>query len=283
MGFVSRSSLWRVALSALLPIVFVGCASLKEQSGFVVKDKSVHAARQEPWHNVTLLGDIRKVYATGIGVVELSDPLPAVWKEEFVDKGRTYTLILANGKQIAKPLERVVERAVVYSADGHFVDLFDAVLNPQASAFLVLVPAEKIRLLAEQHVFILSSDGTWLMTTRGQVLPLQSGQDLMQLPQGFLQEHPSHLSGVGVVHRPHPVFTDLERTFPLHFKVRDVSYSGRPGADIVLGQYTSLETVADRFVSCGSLPVTPGMVALSVGVSLVRNAYIVSQQDCLKR
>ncbi len=274
----------RLICMVITIILLAGCASLKKDAGFEVQSKTamqLMQSRQEPWHNVAVMGDLRELEEIAVAVVNLPEPIPTVWKGELMDKGRTYTVKLSDGRVLRKPLERVVFRAAAYTADGRFVELFDAVITSQARAFLVLLPANRAEELKGRQLGILSSDASWLMTTQRERVALREGQDVNQLPPGFFEEHPSPLRQVIVVKRDHPVFQDLLGMFSNHFTIRGVPYSGRPDADIVLSQFTGLETASDKIISCGSFAISPGMVALGVAISVVRNIAVANEKDCL--
>lgn len=268
--------------SVLVVTLFGGCATLKEEGGYVVQSKS-DSARQEPWHNVALIGDIRTVDTIAVAPYNLPEPLPLKWEQEFVDEGRSYAVTGIDGRQARKPLVRVVERALLYNADGKLLELFDAVFFPDQRRFLVLMSPEKAQASTGHHMVIVSSDGTWLMTGRKKMVDLPIGQDLRQLPPGFFRDNPSELRQVFVLKRPDPILMDLTWRFGEHFSVRDVTYSGTRDAYTVLGQFTSLSTALDKVVSCGSFTISPGMAPISMAVSLARDVYVVTQQDCLAR
>ncbi len=264
--------------------LLTGCASMKKDAGFEVQSKAsqVLQIRQEPWHNVTVMGDLRTLDEMAVAVVNLPEWLPTAWKEELVDKGRTYTIKLPDGRLLHKPLERVVLRAAAYTDDGRFVEQFDAVVTAKARALFILLPSDRAEELKRYQFVILASDASWLMTTQKEQVVLETGQDIGQLPPGFFVEHPSPLRQTVVIKRSHTVFRDLMETFPNHFTIRGVSYSGRPDTDIILSQFTSLETASDKIISCGSLAISPGMIMFGVALSVVRNISVANQEDCLR-
>lgn len=270
------------AFGAIVLALLAGCASLKQEAGFVVQTKTAQVLqiRQEPWHNVTVMGDLRQQEKLAVAVVNLPEWLPTVWKEELVDKGRTYTVKLPDGRLLRRPLERVVLRAVAYTEDGRFVEQFDAVVTSRTRSLYMLLPAERAEDLKRYQFVILASDASWLMTTQKERVVLAEGQDIGRLPPGFFAEHPAPLRQVIVIDRSHPVFQGLLETFPSHIAVRGVAYSGRPDADIILSQFTSLETASDKIISCGSLAISPGMVAFGAVLSAARNISVASQKDC---
>lgn len=269
---------------AIVLALLAGCASIKQEAGFEVQSKSAQVlkARQEPWHNVAVLGDLRAVDEVAVAPVNLPEWLPTAWKEEFVDKSRTYTVKLSDGRLLQKPLERVVMRAAAYTKVGRFVEQFDAVITAKARAFFILLPVNQIEELKHYQIVILSPDASRLLTTLGEQVVLSANQDVSKLPSGFFAEHPSPLRQTVVIKRTHPVFRDLLETFPNHFTIRGVSYSGRPDTDIILSQFTSLETASDKIISCGSLAVSPGMVTFGLALSVVRNISVANQRDCLR-
>lgn len=282
---MKTSRLWG-AIGALILSILSGCASLSKDSGFEVQPKSALKNRQEGWHNVTLQGDIRKTQALTVAFVHLQQPLSTRWRAELVDQGRTYTVKLPDGRQLKKPLERVVERALCYTEDGRLISMFDADLEPTVLGFYVLMPPDQKKELCPNLV-IVPSDASWLLTTRSVVVPLQEGQELTQLPSGFFREHPSPLPLRHMALRSRQdedgkkFLSYLERKYPFHFSVGGVPYSGRPDADIVLAEFTSLDTPLDKVISCGTLSVSPGLITVGLAVSMIRNGYVASQKDCL--
>lgn len=258
----------------------IGCASLKESSGFVVQPKSASAMRQEPWHNVTLMGDISTVKTLAVAPFNLPEPFPLKWEDELVDEGRVYLAKQIDGKLVPKPLVRAVERALLYDQDGRLLELFDAVFHPDYRMFFVNLPPDRASAL-RGHMVIVSSDGTWLMTGRKKIVTLPVGQDLRQLPSGFFAEHPSDLRQVLTLKSPDPIISYLKWHFSESFVVNGVMYSGTRDARTILGKWTGLNTVADRVISCGSFTVSPGMLPVFVAISLARNVHVASQEDCL--
>lgn len=272
-----------VILSIVLALL-TGCASIKQESGFEVQSKTAQLlkARQEPWHSVAVMGDLRAVEEVAVAVVNLPEWLPTVWKEELVDKSRMYTVKLPDGRLLRKPLERVVLRAAAYTEAGHFVELFDAVITAKARALLILLPSNRAEELKRYQFAILPSDASWLMTTQKELVKLSENQDVNELPAEFFAEHPSPLRQTMVIKRDHPVFQDLLGTFRNHFTIRGVPYSGRPDTDTILSQFTSLETASDKIISCGSLAISPGMVTFGIALSVARNISVATQKDCLR-
>lgn len=264
--------------------LLTGCANIKQDTGFEVQSKTAQLlkTRQEPWHSVAVMGDLRAVEEVAVAVVNLPEWLPTAWKEELVDKGRMYSVKLPDGRLLRKPLERVVLRAAAYTEDGHFVELFDAVITAKARALLILLPSNRAEELKRYQFAILPSDASWLMTTQKELVKLSENQDVNELPAEFFAEHPSPLRQTMVIKRDHPVFRDLLGTFRNHFTIRGVPYSGRPDTDIILSQFTSLETASDKIISCGSLAISPGMVTFGIALSVARNISVATQKDCLR-
>lgn len=268
--------------ASLVLASLIGCASLKESSGFVVQPKSASATRQEPWHNVTLMGDVGTITTLAVAPFNLPDPMPIKWEDELVDNGRIYPAKQIDGRLVPKPLARVVERALLYSNEGKLLELFDAFFYPDLGMFFVNLPLDRASAL-RGHMVIVSSDGTWLMTGRKKMVTLPIGQDLRQLPSGFFAEHPSDLRQVLTLKSPDPIISYLKWHFSDSLAVNGVMYSGTRDARTILGKFTSLNTFADRVISCGSFTVSPGMLPVSVAISLMRNVHVASQQDCLAK
>lgn len=261
-----------------------GCANLGQSAGFEVQaQKDIVHKRQEPWHNLTLVGDVSKVMAYRVAYVAFPKPLPREWKEELFDKSRKYVVDLPEGKKARKALERVVFRAIGYR-DGRFVAMFDAILNPQASGLFVLLPPGGEH--EELDLAIVPSDASWLMTTQGEIVPIAEEQGLEKLPPGFFSEHPSPLRQSVRMDRADrnggKFFADLEALFPAHLSVGGFEYSGRPDTRIVLGEFTRVDTVPDRLVSCGGLSVSANMIPALLVVSAARNVYVAGKSDCFK-
>jgi hypothetical protein len=273
---------WYAFLLLVLGILS-GCASLEKQAGFDVEPKAP-IGRQEPWHNLTLVGDVSKTMAVSVAYIGFPESMRQAWKEEFVDAHRVYTIDIPDGKKARKPLEKVVFRALLYR-DERFVEMFDAVLNPQVTGFFVLLPPSGEQYVGKNLV-IVSSDASWLMTAGGEKIDIVPDQSLQELPRGFFSGHPSALTQVIRMDRGDPAggrwFAELESLFPKRLQVHGVEYSGRPDTKIVAALFTKVDNPIDRFVSCGSLTVAPGMVTIGLAVSAVRNLYVMGKSDCYK-
>lgn len=76
------------------------------------------------------------------------------------------------------------------------------------------------------------------------------------------------------------MFADIEDLFPRLLDVQGVRYSGRPDTQVVAAQFTKVDTVADRFISCGSMTISPGLVTVGLAVSGIRSLYAISKEDC---
>lgn len=261
---------------------FAGCASIKESTGFAVQSKSAEVVRQEPWHNVTLMGNISAVETLAVAPFNTPEPFPIKWEEELVDEGRMYPAKQIDGKLVPKPLVRVVERALLYDDNGKLLELFDAFFHADFRMFFVILPPERASAL-RGHMVIVSTDGTWLMTGRKKMVTLPVGQDLRQLPQGFFRENPSDLRQVLTLNSPDPILSYLKWRFSESLVVNGVWYSGTQDARTIIGKYTSLSSVTDRVISCGSFTVSPGMIPVFMAISLVRNVYVATQEDCLAK
>jgi hypothetical protein len=271
-----------VLVTSVALVVLSGCASIKEGSGFTVQPKSAEVVRQEPWHNVTLMGNVSAIETLAVGPFNLPEPFPLKWENELVDEGRVYPAKQVDGKVVSKPLVRVVERALLYNEDGRLLELFDAIFHPDYRMFFVNLPLERAAAL-RGHLVIVSSDGTWLMTGRKKMVTLPVGQDLRQLPQGFFREHPSDLRQVLTLKSPDPIISYLKWRFSETLVVNDIWYSGTKDAKTIMGKFTNLSSVADRVISCGSFTVSPGLIPVFVAISLVRNIHVATQEDCLAK
>lgn len=276
---------WYVPL-LLIAVFLSGCASIGKKAGFEVTAKEP-IGRQEPWHTMTLKGDISQVQALSVAYVALPDPVPTYWSEEFVDTHRVYEVSLSNdqnGKQkkALKPLEKVVFRALRYTDGGEFIEMFDAVLNPSLSGFFVLLPSEGN--FVGSNLVIIPLDASWLMTVYGErvILPVSK-----TLPAGFFQQHPSRITQVVRMDKKDPhgqkFFSELEKLFdPGRFIINGVVYSGRPDTKIVASRFTKVDNPIDRLVSCGTAPISPGMITVSLAIAAVHNVRAMTKEDCMK-
>jgi hypothetical protein len=279
------SMLRRIVVPLLLAasVALTGCASLKQATGSNVQEqKDIVHKRQEPWHNLTLVGDVSKMMAYRVAYIAFPKPLPREWKEELVDPTRAYLVKRFDGTETKKILERVVFRALAYRGE-EFVEMFDAVLNPSATGLFVLLPPggeyDGINLV------VVPSDAAWLMTTHGETVPLAEGQMLERLPEGFFEKHPSPLRQMTRMDRANKdgkkFFAELEGLFPRLYSAGGFDYSGRPDTKIV-SKFTRVDQPFDRLVSCGSFPVSTGMVSPLLVISAARNVYIMGKTDCFK-
>lgn len=258
-----------------------GCANLAKNAGSVVESKEA-IGRQEPWHNLAIVGSVRQTEAISVAYVALPSPIPKEWKEDFVDPKRIYTVSASDGKKARKPLERVVFRALAYR-DEEVVALFDAVLNPSLTGFFVLLPADG-RPYMGLNLVIVPSHANWLMTLSGEIVMIPERRMFAKLPQGFFVKHPSMLRQVIPIGRSDPngrkLLVHLEQLFPKEFMVHGVRYAGRPDVKVVMGEFTKVDHPLDRLISCGSLTVSPSMGIIGLGISGIRNASVMSQDDC---
>jgi hypothetical protein len=130
------------------------------------------------------------------------------------------------------------------------------------------------------------------MTSLGERVEFPSGFDPKALPKDFFVRRPSPITQV-IRLEPEKdeyarrVLDGLAQSFPKLFWLRgkDESYAGKPDVADVLAQFTSLEGVADKLLTCTSLKAGPAtaaalpLVATLYGIQAVR---ALSVDDCLK-
>lgn len=279
----------RVLLAGLALAVLAGCSSLPRDSGYEVKTVEA-TGRQEPWQNRA----INRAALARDGVAAVYIRLPAShlgkWKKEFVDTTRTY-LVQAGSRKFQKPLERVVFRAVAIYGPGES-QVYDAIIDSKAQAFTVLVPLIDAERLAGRPLIILSSDGRWGMTTKGELVEFEKGFAPDRLPAEFFRDHPSTVTQVirlDPIADEHAriVLDSLTRSFPQPFWLRgkNGSYLGKEDIEIVAAEFTSVDGVADRIISCTSLKLGPGSAAAAPLIAVLYGYQAVnalSKEDCKK-
>lgn len=108
--------------------VLSGCASLPQDAGFRVTEKSAASVRQEPWQNIAFRTDAFDRAGVAVAPVALPTPVPSAWQEDFIDPARPIQ-VKQYGRQESRPLQRVVFRAATYVGEA-FKGLYDAVVNP---------------------------------------------------------------------------------------------------------------------------------------------------------
>ncbi len=278
-----------VAGILLVMLLLGGCASLPRESGFEVREASA-LGRQEPWQNRAISREVFTPGGVAAVYVTLPGPLPEYWRKEFVDSARTYEV--KDGKRsIRKPLIRIVFRAVVFMSPGE-IQTYDAVADREVHGLTVFVPLTDAERIRGKPLLILSSGGKWGMTVRGEKVEFEKGFAPERIPTDFFTAHPSAVTQVvrldptGNEHA-RLALEGVARVFPVRFFLRgkDGAYVGTPDIATVLAEFTSVESVPDRLISCTSLrlgtgsaaalPVVAGMYAIQAGIALTKD-------DCLQ-
>ncbi|MGK2848910.1 MAG: hypothetical protein ACSLEX_02470 [Minisyncoccota bacterium] len=262
----------------VLCVFLSGCTTtMGTQSGFSVQPKE-SIARQEPWHTMVITGNVSILDGVDVAYVSLPDPLPSYWRDEVVDTKRTYIKTFEDGKKLRKPIEKLVFRALFYQNE-RLVGMADAIINPALTGFFILLPADMKP--AKQNMVIVSMDTSWMMTTMGEKITVPITKSL---PSGFFQQHPSPLTQVVRMERKDPsgklFFDELESLFNQRLRIGSMVYSGRPDTLLVLRNFTSAEHPVDRLVSCGTAPVTPGLVTITLALAAIQNVRTVTSHDC---
>ena len=281
-----RRVLWILILATMW---LGGCASLPRDSGFEVR-QAESMGRQEPWQNRAINRAVFSPEGVAVIYIRLPQPIPSYWKQELVDPARVYETAEA-GRKVRRTLVREVFRAIVMS-QGREVQMYDAVVDREGRGFLVFAPLQMADALPGQATLILSSDGKWGMTSLGERVEFPKGFDPKELPQDYFVRHRSPITQVIRLEPKRDeyalrVLNDLVQSFPKPFWLRgkDERYWGRPDVADVLGQFTSLEGVADKLLSCTSLKAGPATAAALplVGVLYgIQVAQALGKDDCLK-
>ncbi len=270
-----------LALMSVLTVL-VGCSSLPRDSGFEVRTVEA-TGRQEPWQNRALN---RSVFAkNGIAVVyvALPQPLPEKWKKEFVDTARTYE-VREGRRKVSKSLVREVFRAVATYGPNE-VSIYDAVVD-RDKGFMVLIPVSDRRRIEGKSLHILSSDGKWGMTTLGVMLEFEKGfaPDRILATPSSLVTQVIHLDPEGD-ENARRMLDRLVKSFPepFWFRGKAEAYIGKSDVVTVIAEFTSVDSAADRLISCTSLKLGPNTVA---ALPLVATLYAyqavsaLTKEDC---
>jgi hypothetical protein len=280
----------RYRLLAGLALAFLaGCSSLPRDSGYEVRAVQAEG-RQEPWQNRSLNRAAFTAEGVAAVYVKLPQPVPSRWSKEFVDPARTYE-VMDGSRKFRKPLVREVFRAAVPYGPGQTV-LYDAVIDRRVQGFTVFIPLADAERVRGQPLLILSSDGKWGMTTRGMLVEFEKGFAPDRLPTGFFTDYPS---AVTQVIRLNPIDNEHARqaldgvasTFPVRFFLRDQggAYVGTSDIATVLAEFTSVEGVPDRLISCTSLKLGPGSASalpLVGAVYGIQAGIALAKDDCKK-
>ena len=266
-----------------------GCSSLPRDSGYEVRTVQAEG-RQEPWQNRSLSREAFSPEGVAAVYVKLPQPVPTKWSKEFVDTDRTYEVV-EGGRRLRKPLVREVFRAAVVYGPGQTV-IYDAVVDRRVQGFTVFIPLADVQRIRGKSLIILSSDGKWGMTVLGKLVEFEKGFAPDRLPAGFFAEHPSTVTQVI---RLNPIDNEHARqaldgvasAFPVRFFLRDQggAYVGTTDIATVLAEFTSVEGVPDRLISCTSLKLGPGSASalpLIGAVYGIQAGIALAKEDCKK-
>jgi hypothetical protein len=278
-----------ILLAVLAVALLAGCSSLPRESGFQVRTAEP-TGRQEPWQNRAIHRDVFDPAGVALAYVRLPQPIPAKWKKEFVDPDRTYE-VQDGRRKVPTPLIREVFRAVVIYGPGE-TQVYDAVVDRDVKGFMVLIPLADAQRIQGKPLYILSSDGKWGMTVLGKLVEFDKGFAPNRLPAGFFAEHPSTVTQVI---RLNPIDNEHARqalegvaaAFPVRFFLRDQggAYVGTADIATVLAEFTSVEGVPDRLISCTSLKLGPGSASalpLIGAVYGIQAGIALAKEDCKK-
>lgn len=288
-----------------------GCATgdFSREAGFQPQPKSLVGRRHEPGHSLIIDRKVVDDGVAGIDVVvaSLPRPIPTRWMRELVDESRRYSFwtpkvgyrgddqLDCNDDKTPKRrercqeeqrvLQRLVFMAVLYRGETA-VGFYDAVVNQRASQSVTLLSyGEGKRLGDNLNQLLISSDGQFGVTTRGQLVDLASVADLRQLPQGIFDRFPSPANiqsksaesdeGYGFIRQIREQFFD-----PLNLKGK--RYLGREDAWVVWKRFTSLNHWPDKMLSCVSYPMGPGVMTWNGIMAAGQTVAALSSPDCLR-
>lgn len=280
----------RSYLLAGLALAFLaGCSSLPRESGYEVRTVQAEG-RQEPWQNRSLSREVFSAEGVAAVYVKLPQPLPTKWSKEFVDPDRTYEVREGNRK-VRKPLVREVFRAAAIYGPRQSV-IYDAVVDRRVQGFTVFIPLADMERIRGRPLLILSSDGKWGMTTRSVLVEFEKGFAPDRLPAGFFAEHPSTVTQVirlDPIENEHArqALDGVAAAFPIRFFLRDKggAYVGTTDIATVLAEFTSVEGVPDRLISCTSLKLGPGSASALPLVGAfygIQAGIALAKEDCKK-
>ena len=254
----------------------------------VRKDGNLSLERIEPGLTQAIRGNIKATQALDIAVIPLPNPLPPEWAEALApDRARQIPITDASGKAQALPLQPVSFRALHVSRDN-VGTVYTSILNQDGTSFFVLLSPGSGEALKEGSLFIITSNGRYALTSRGESIDLKNAG--VKLSKGrlgniFLEAHPSPVPEITTIDRKDEFgklfFSELDNLFPEDVVIRGVQYSARPYTTEFLALYTPLNSFGDRYTSCGSLAVgSGGPIGLitSVAFSLPK---VLSSNDCL--
>ncbi len=265
----------RVLFALLVVTTLQGCATMSEKASFT-PNTDILSARQEPWLSNALPGNIGEEFGYKVVPITLPQPVSNDWKKELVDSTRSYKIEVDGGKK-EKPLERVVFRGMEYAPDGKLVAVHPAVVNESATALFALMPYGR-ETVSENHLYIASAVGRWLMTVSGIHIAMKEGESLTQLRDGLVEKFPSPLPAPVLIGRGDvygaQFMNDLEERFPWQFAVAGKVYSGRPEGELrKIANFTKEEDLLDCFVSRGSAKLSPGLTTVSLAIAVPVNLY----------
>jgi len=263
-------------LSAMLVVMTLqGCATMSEEAGFVANTDTA-SARQEPWLSNSLPGNLREEFGYKVVPVAIPQPISDDWKKELVDASRSYK-VEVNALKREKPLERTVFRGMEYDPSGKLVSVHPAVVNESATALFALMPYGR-DIASENHLYIASAVGRWLMMVSGVHIAMKEGESLAQLRDGLVEKFPSPLPvpvliGRGDVYGAQ-FMSDLEERFPWQFAVAGKVYSGRSETEFrKIANFTTEDKPLDCFVSRGSAKLSPGLTTVGLAIAIPVNLY----------
>ncbi|MCW1888804.1 MAG: hypothetical protein KIH67_004635 [Candidatus Moranbacteria bacterium] len=242
-----------------------------------------------PWCGESLEVDTRQIQGMQIVSIVLAPSVQAEWIRLHRDRrGIGFTTVNAEGQTVpsGRGVISAVSRVVLIQDGDPEPWLFQAVVSPDASVMMLLLPSEGNFVGA--RAFVISSDGRHALSMNGEIIRLGG----RHRTDGNLSIDWSRLSesripattlirrgdGTGAVEL-------LEATFTDHSLVNDRDgtvrvYSGLAGTftPITEGgtttvEHTSCQTAGDRLVTRGNLRIDPATTVMTGGISLIPQAF----------
>lgn len=268
-------------IAIALGLLVSGCAAVKRQAGFDIIPEGPSKAAQV-WESQALKG-MRPSHMQGVTVYSvLVEPNPWLEKEIYC---------LEN----VLPVE--TWRTLVFLDNGIFQG--SALVNEEKTIILLLLPFEyDERQLEGKRAVIISAFAKSVLTMQGQIIPLAK-EELAQLVENasfqeqFFARYPSVMRPRNVVQIPYDTpegrifFDELERRFPDRARLENGQvFAIRKDEFLRLASTSPQEYFLDRFLTVGSLPLGPGIVACPECIipSIAWGAYKASRdphQVCL--
>lgn len=247
-----------LVIALVLLVISSGCAAVKQQAGFDIIPEGPSKTVQV-WESQALKG-MQPSHMQGVTVYSVSLAPNHPWLKEEV-------YCLENG---VLPVE--TWRTLVFLDNGIFQGT--ALVNEEKTVILLLFPFEyDERQLEGRHAVIISAFAKSVLTMQAQTVALTQ-QELARLAgsvvfqEEFFAKYPSVMRPRYVVQILYDtpegrlLFDSLEKRFPDRARLENGQvFAVRKDEFLRLASISSQEYFFDRFLTSGSLPLGPGMVA----------------------